>query len=104
MNLNNQNIKNKNDKGSEAVKFERMVRHFCGWGQEPYPENSPVLLSWDTDLGWIVETVEDGEYEVQNLPHYETEGRNLKPDFELAIEEANKRNVRVKYYHDWENA
>lgn len=74
---------------------------FSGLGQEPYPDDSPVLLSYDMDLGWIVEVVNDGEYEVQNLP-YDLDNKNSYPDFDLAIKEAKKRNVRVKYYHEWQ--
>ena len=81
---------------------------FCAWGQEPYPDDSPVLLLYDMDLGWIVEAVNDGEYEVQNLHEYSymkgTENHDEHPDFEFAIKEAKERGVRVRYYHDWEHA
>ncbi len=76
------------------------MSNFCAWGQEPYPDDSPVLLLYDIDMGWIVEAVNDGEYEVQNLPFYDED--NEEPDFELAIEEAKERGVRVRYYHRWE--
>lgn len=36
--------------------------------QPPYPEDSPVCISKDYDMGWIIEEVNEGEYEVQNLP------------------------------------
>lgn len=73
-----------------------MSKEFWGWGQEPYPDDSPVLLSFDIDLGWIVESVNNGEYEVQNLPL--PGEKNEKPDFDFAIKEAKDKMVRVRYY------
>lgn len=36
----------------------------------PHSINSPILISYDYDLGWIIEEVVDGgEYEIQNLPY-----------------------------------
>ena len=75
------------------------MRDFCGWGQEPYSDKSPVLLSYDMDIGWIVEAVNDGEYEIQN---YDWDDKINEPDFELAIKEAKERGVRVRYYHIWQ--
>lgn len=56
-------------------------------------------------MGWIVEDLNEGEYEVQNLidVHYaEQENKKVEtPDFELAIQLARERGVRVRYYHKW---
>lgn len=65
------------------------------FGEPPHPEDAPVLVLYDMDLGWIVEAVVDGEYEVQNMPYME---KNEEPDFSLAAEEAKKRNTFVQYY------
>ncbi len=35
----------------------------------PHPLDSPICISKDCDMGWIIEKVFDGEYEVQNLPY-----------------------------------
>lgn len=72
---------------------------FSGWGQEPYSDDSPVLLSYDIDLGWIVESVNSGEYEVQNFP--DPGEKNTTPDFGAAIKEAENLGVRVRYYPTW---
>ena len=59
----------------------------------PHPEDSPILISYDLDMGWIVEDVNDGEYEVQNLPFGDT--RNVEPDIELAMEIAGNREIWI---------
>lgn len=81
----------------DAIVMQRCLT--CG--NEPYSDKCPVLIIWDYDLGWIVEAVEDGEYEVQNLP-YPLYTKNEEPDFELAMKIAKEKGVRVRYYHKWD--
>lgn len=75
------------------------------WKGAPYPDDYPVVISWDLDMGWIVEDLNEGEYEVQNnldIHYAQQEGKKVEtPDFELAIKLAIERGVRVKYFHKW---
>lgn len=73
---------------------------FLPVGQEPYPDDSPILVLWDDDMGWLVEAVTDGEYEVENFPFpwLGVNEINEEPDWELAYKLAKERNVRIRYY------
>lgn len=61
--------------------------------QPPYPENSPILISKDYDLGWIVEEVNDGEYEVQNFPFPGCKNQSI--DFDLANDLSQGREIHL---------
>ncbi len=52
--------------------------------EAPYKEDSPILIHYDFDFGWIVEMVVEGEYEIQsdNLM-YE---KHDEPDWDLVNE------------------
>lgn len=60
----------------------------------PHPFNSPILISYDLDLGWIVEKVYEGEYEVQEFPPHE-HCKNEEPNLELACNIANGREIWI---------
>ena len=59
--------------------------------------NEPIIISKDEDMGWIVESYEDGEYEVKNppLPYQKNEGI----DWELAIRLAKERGTKIRYFY-----
>lgn len=59
----------------------------------PHPSDSPVQIHYDYDMGWIVEDINEGEYEVQNLPYLDE--RNVEPDIDLALEIANGREIWI---------
>lgn len=63
----------------------------------PYPADAPVRVEPDYDLGWLVEAVNDGEYETEAYC-----GR----DRELAISEgvrvARERGARLHIYYRWD--
>lgn len=72
------------------------IKYTFPFDNPPYSKDSPVLLSYCYDMGWIVEAVNHGEYEVENLPVGEEKNEN--PDFELAFQIAKERNVDVFYF------
>jgi len=58
----------------------------------PHDENSPILIHRDHDLGWIVEKVNDGEYEVQEFP----EKKKFKePNIQLAKDISNGQEIWI---------
>jgi len=57
----------------------------------PYPEDSPILISKDADLGWIVEAVNGGEYEIES-DHF-LYAKDI--DFSTAIYLAKERKVEL---------
>jgi len=58
----------------------------------PYKDNSPILIHRDFDLGWIVEKVFDGEYEVQEFPE---EGIFKEPHIPLAQDISNGQEIWI---------
>ena len=58
----------------------------------PHKDNDPILIHRDSDLGWIVEKVNDGEYEVQELPFDE---KFNQPNIELAKEISNGQEIWI---------
>lgn len=63
----------------------------------PHPKDSPVQISYDMDLGWIVEDVYEGEYEVLEFPYRDinTMGKFAEPNIDLAIQVANGREIWI---------
>ena len=59
----------------------------------PHPDDSPILIHYDCDMGWIVEKVFDGEYEIQNLPApWE---KHDTPNIELANDISDGREIWI---------
>ena len=65
--------------------------------EAPYPEYYPVIIMYDEDLGWLVEDLNNGEYEIQNFDWGE---KVRDPDFNLAAELAKNRDTYIRYYSE----
>ena len=59
----------------------------------PHPDDSPIQIHYDLDMGWIVEDLNEGEYEVHNLPWPNC--KNSEPDIKLAIEISDGREIWI---------
>ena len=74
------------------VKIKGKKSYLIGLADNPpHPMSSPILISQDHDLGWIVQSVNDGEYEIAEFPSPDEKHKDI--DFGLAQEISNGREI-----------